>query len=484
MAVDAKAAAREALKRKNLRLNWDLEKVFFDKQIEVYKSDSRYKCLRCGRRSGKSFTWGGLLIDYGLRYPKSTPIFVCMSRQDGRDIIWPVLDYLSDEYNLNLIFNRASGDVTIPHSQSVIKIRGAGSLLEINKLRGKKYPIAIVDEAQAFGPDLDYLLDEALEPATADYHGPICISGTPNIAASGPFYEIDAGKHAHAWDHWSWTFLENPTMPDPEGFIQGVMRRRGWDHNHPAYQREYMGKWVRDEDSRAFRVQPHAIVPSFPEHLAADWQWMMGIDVGFHDPFAFVVLASSQMLGQCFVVDSYQEAEIATMEALTHAERFCAQYPITEIALDTGGAGRLVAEDWKKMSNLPIKGADKTHKHSQVDVINGDLTAGKLLICRDNCERLLMDLQILEWDSSAMEKRKFVYRKGYADHLADALQYGFHLSNHHAHDFEENNHLDLGSAGYWRRKEDEWEQRAIEQVEEQASDDQYVWDHLAQAGMD
>ena len=131
------------------------------------------------------------------------------------------------------------------------------------------------------------------------------------------------------------------------------------------------------------------------------------------------------------------------------------------------------------MSNLPIKGADKTHKHSQVDVINGDLQAGKLIVCRDNCQRLIMDLQVLEWDSSAMEKRKFVYRKGYADHLADALQYGFHLSNHHTHDFQENSLDDMGTPAYWRRKEAEWEQRAIEQVEEQASDDQYVWDYLA-----
>jgi hypothetical protein len=485
--MDPKKIVEEAAKRKKLRLNWDLSRVFFDKQMDVYNAiqkGGRYFCLRCGRRGGKSFTWGGLLIDYGLKYSKSTPIFVCMSRQDGRDIIWPVLEYLSDVYGLNLIFNKSSGDVTIPQTQSVIKIRGAGSMLEINKIRGKKYPIAIVDEAQAFGPDLEYLLDAALEPATADYHGPVCVSGTPNVAAAGPFFDIDQGKNSGAWEHWTWTFLDNPTMPDPQGFIDGVKKRRGWTDEHPSYQREYMGKWVRDADATAFRVKNHNIVPTFPEELAADWQWMMGIDVGFHDPFAFVVIASSQMLGQAFAVDCYQEAEIGTMEALTHAERFCAQYPITEIALDTGGAGRLVAEDWKKVSNLPIGAAVKTHKHSQVDLINGDLQAGKLLICEDNCRRLIDDLQLLEWDTGAMEKTRFVYRKGFADHLADALQYGFHLSNHHQHQFEEDKRIVYESPDWYAQKEFQMEQAMIKRVEERQVEDEGVWAYLAESAGD
>jgi hypothetical protein len=485
--TDVRSQVKEAIKRKRLKLDWDLLRVFFAQQrdvLEAIKDGERYLCLRCGRRGGKSFTWAGLLIDYGLLYPKSTPLFVCMSRQDGRDIIWPALEYLSDTYGLNLIFNKATGDVTIPHTQAVIKIRGAGSLLEINKLRGKKYPIAIIDEAQAFGPDLEYLIDEAVEPATADYHGPICISGTPNVSGTGPFYDIDQGKHAKAWHHWSWTFFDNPTLPDPKGFIKKVMERRGWTWEHPSFQREYLGKWVRDEDATAFRVREHNLIPTFPEELADDWQWMMGIDVGYHDPFAFVVIASSQLLGQAFAVDSYQEAEILTMEALTHAERFYAEYPITEIAIDTQGMGKMVVEDWKKVSNLPLAGAVKTHKHSQVDLINGDLMAGKLLLCEDNCSRLVQDLRLLEWDSAQMDKSKFVYRKGFAAHLPDALQYGFNLSNHHSFDAQRLDSTVYGSPEYWERKEDTWEQAAIQRVGDTDSDDAGIWDFMESTMVD
>jgi hypothetical protein len=480
--IQTKTLIKEAAKRQIQKLNWDLSKVLFDRQMEVYNAlvaGDRYICLRCGRRGGKSFTWAAMLIHYGLLHPKSTPIFVCMTRQDARDIIWPALDFISDQYNLGLIFNRASGDVTIPQSQSVIKIRGAGSMLEINKIRGKKYPIAIVDEAQAFGPDLGYLLDEALEPALADYHGPLCISGTPNVAAVGPFFDIDQGKDSHAWSHWTWTFFDNPTMPDPQGFIKGVMLRRRWTEDHPSFRREYLAQWIHDDDSRAFKVPNHAVVPTFPEDSASDWQWVLGVDVGYHDPFAFVVIAASQALGQAFVVDCYQEAEITTMEALTHTERFCAQYPITEIAIDTGGAGRLVAEDWKKLTTLPIKAADKTHKASQVDVINGDFAAGKLLICRDNCLRLIGDLGVLEWDSAAIEKNKFVYRRGFADHLADGLQYAYNLCTHHSHMFEEARYVKPDSPEYYLIAEQKMEQAALLRVEQEQSGEPDVWSMLA-----
>ena len=228
-------------------------------------------------------------------------------------------------------------------------------------------------------------------------------------------------------------------------------------------------------------MRAHSVIDTFDETLANDWQWMMGIDVGFHDPFAFVVIASSQMLGQAFAVDCYQEAEIGTMEALTHAERFCAQYPITEIALDTGGAGRLVAEDWKKVSNLPISAAVKTHKHSQVDLINGDLQAGKLLLCEDNCKRLVDEMKILEWDTGAMEKTRYVYRKGFADHLCDALQYGFNLSNHHQHQFEEERRLVYESPDWYAQKEFQMEQAQLKRVEEHESEDQGVWGYLAES---
>ena len=468
----------EAAKRKEREIRWKPETWFHPKQLIVFRDPSRYRCMRVGRRGGKSWFWAGCLVDEGYKHPKSTPLFVTMSRQDARDIIWPALDALNEEFQLGLEFNRSTGDVTMPNG-SRIMLRGAGTLREINKLRGKKYPCAIVDEAQAFGSDLDYLLDQVIEPAVADYHGWIGVSGTPAVAPAGPFYEIDQGEHAEAWSHHYWTFLDNPHMPNPEEFIAKVMKRRGWDEEHPGYLREYMGLWVHDKDARAFKIEPHRdIVPSFDPSNSWDWDYVMGIDVGYNDPFAFVVLAQSQVLGQAFVIDSYEESGITTMEALVTAERFCQDYPITRIALDTGGAGKLVSEDWKKMSTLPLEPAKKTHKASQVSIINGDFRAGKLKVCREKNIKLISDLMVLEWDKDQVERDRWVYRRGFADHLADALQYAYNLCFHHTFDPMLDTRVPSGSTEWYDRLEMAMEKRQTKDMEERTTQTGDIFDLL------
>jgi hypothetical protein len=464
MSDDVSSAIEELGRRHELEIGWDPQSFLTDGQKQVFNSSSPYRCVVAGRRWGKSYGWAAALVNEGFKYAKSVPLFVTTSRQDAREILEPAMDLLNDTFKLGLHQNMATGDYYMPNG-SRIALRGAGTMREINKIRGKKYPCAIIDEAQNFGPDLTYLIDEAIEPAVADYHGWIGISGTPAPAAMGPFWDIAGGKYKDAWEHFHGTFLDNPTMPDPEGFIRRVMDRRGWTEEHPSYQREYMGLWVRDKNAQAFKLDPQRdIVPTFPGDTSGDWDFVMGIDVGYNDPFAFVVIAQSQMLGQAFVVDSYEESELTTMEALVQAERMCAEWPITRIALDTGGAGKLVVKDWEKMSTLPLEAAKKTHKASQVSVINGDLQAGKLKICRDRNLKLINDSMVVEWDPEKVAQGRWEYRRGSMDHLLDALQYGYNLTFHHTFDPEYDTSVKAGSTEYFERAEDKMEKAAIRRL--------------------
>jgi hypothetical protein len=101
-----------------------------------------------------------------------------------------------------------------------------------------------------------------------------------------------------------------------------------------------------------------------------------------------------------------------------------------------------------------------------------------MLICRDNCERLINDMKLLEWDTNAMEKAKYTYRKGFADHLCDGLQYMSNLSSHHDHDFQEDKRMPYGSPDWYAQKEFAMEQGAIERMQEARSDEMNAWDEL------
>lgn len=473
MTEDISRIIEEAARRNELEIRWDPQGFLTPGQRLIFNSEAPYRCVVAGRRWGKSYNWAVSLVDEGFKHPKSVPIFITTSRQDAREILEPAMDLINETFSLGMRQNMATGDYYMPNG-SRIALRGAGTMREINKIRGKKYPCAIIDEGQNFGPDLTYLIDEAIEPAVADYHGWIGISGTPAPAPMGPFWEIAEGKYAKSWEHFHGTFLDNPTLPDPEGFIKRVMTRRGWTEEHPSYLREYMGLWVRDANAQAFKIEPHRdVVDTFPGDTSSDWDFVMGIDVGYSDPFAFVVVAQSQMLGQAFVVDSYEESELTTMEALVIAERFCRDWPITRIALDTGGAGKLVAEDWKKMSTLPIEAAKKTHKASQISVINGDLQAGKLKVCRDRNLKLINDAMIVEWDPDKAARGSWEYRRGSMDHLLDAWQYAYNMTFHHTFDPAYETNVKVNSPEYFNQQEDRMEKAAIRRVheEQEAQDD-------------
>jgi hypothetical protein len=484
---DVSRAVAEAVRRKEQEIRWRPREFLFEKQLEVFDCRDPYVCKRVGRRGGKSYEAAADLVDAGFAWPGSTPLYVTTTRQDARDIMDPAFALIDKKFGLGLKQNKATGDITLPND-SRIMMRGAATLREINKLRGPAYPVVKIDEVQNFGPDLHYLIDEVLEPATAQFHkgkkpASIAVSGTPPPAQYGPFWDIDQGKFAESWTHFHWTFLDNPTIPAPEEFLARVLKRRGWTEDHPGYQREYLGLWVRDDQARAFDFDPQRdAVDTFDTSHALDWNYVMGIDIGYNDPCAYVVIAQARSLGQAYVIDSFEQSEMGSMEALVEAERFCEKYPISRIAIDAGGGGaKMIQKDWEKLTRLPVEAAKKTHKASQVSTINGDFRAGKLKIARDNNLKLINDLMVLEWDGKKKENNKFVYPRGAPDHLPDALQYAYNLCFHHTHDFQYDNSVKFGSPEYWQREDDEMEKGQVENV---GSDDSDPWKHLEESYME
>jgi hypothetical protein len=71
----------------------------------------------------------------------------------------------------------------------------------------------------------------------------------------------------------------------------------------------------------------------------------------------------------------------------------------------------------------------------------------------------------LEWDQDWIEKGKYFYRKGFADHLADAFQYAYNLCFHHSYDPLIDTYAEPHSTEWYDRKERAMEERQIRQVE-------------------
>ena len=457
--------------RSSQRAKLTPEACLFGPQLAMAQDTAKMIVACCSRRAGKSFELAFKFSVAAMRYPGCVIPYVTLTREDAKNIIHPAFRDLDAKFGLGLRFRENNGDVVFPNGSKVI-LRGAGTAREIEKLRGPKYPIVAVDEAQVFGEILNVLLDEVLEPATLDYNGQILVTGTPGAACAGPFHDMvkEPGK---GWSVHSWTWKDNPHLPDNvEQQIAAMRLRRGWTEQHPGYLREYCGVWVRDTDGLVYEYSGarNCLPGVFDRESAPDWEYVLGIDLGFNDPTAFSVLAYSQAQEKCQVIESYKEVGLIPSAVAAQVEELTQKYPLSKIVADTGGFGKGYAEEMKEKWHLPITPAQKLNKATYIEMLNGDLRSGVVGVYKDANKDLLTELSLLQWDSGFLAKNAAREDSHFANHLCDATLYAWRECRHHGAAWEENAPKP-GTPSYWQAVEESIWKQELEDAERPAA----VW---------
>ena len=430
--AEAMKVLEEAQKRLNQQRSVDAS-LLFGPQREFVNDASKSKIAVCSRRAGKSFGVAHMLLNAGLKHERSIVPYITLTRDTGKDILWPALRSIGDACNLPLRYRENTGDVVLPNKSKII-IRGAEDRRQIEKLRGPAYPIAIVDEAQGFPYFLHDLIEDVLEPATPDYNGQIVLTGTPNAACAGPFY--DMCERMPGWSVHKWTLRDNPHLPAVEEWLKRKREQKGWNTNNPTYLREYCGVWIRDATGLVYKMEEaHNVVPSFVDH--GDTEYVLGVDLGFDDPTAFVVLAYSRMSGKATVLESYKQSGLIPSAVAARIERLMRKYPLTRVVVDAGGLGKGYVEEMKRTFSLPVVAADKSNKVGYIAMLNGDLMSGRLEIVGSGNPELIDEMRILQWDLDKMSKNHWVVDdKRFADHLCDAMLYGWRACRHYEDEWQ------------------------------------------------
>ena len=131
--------------------------------------------------------------------------------------------------------------------------------------------------------------------------------GTPTAACSGFFYEASTGLRPGFSQH-HWTILENSYIPHAGEYLDKKRESKGWGDDNPVYLREWCGRWVRSDDSLVYRYHSHNIVDGLPDDH--DFEYILGVDLGYHDATAFVVMAYSRDLPYVFIVDCQKQSKM------------------------------------------------------------------------------------------------------------------------------------------------------------------------------
>ncbi len=392
----------------------------FPAQNAFVNDNSRSIVAQCSRRAGKS---NGLALRFFRtleKYPKCQCIYLGLTQESAREIMWPVLQELNDKHNMGCKFIESKMLMIHPNG-SKLKLMGADLKNFIKRLKGRKYPGIAIDEAQDFGSHLQSLVDDVLTPSTADYEdGWLALTGTPGPVPQGYFFEITQNRR-FGYSFHSWTLYDNPHMPNPREFVDEIKKKREWEDNNPTLLREYYNKWVLDVESLWIRYKES--LNSFDKLPEGKYNYILGIDIGFKDADALAVLAWSEKDPTTYLLEELVTSKQGLTELVSQVQAMYTKYPISKSVIDEGGLGKKLAEEMRRRHAIPVQPADKARKQENVELLNDHLRRGKFKAKYNS--RFAQDSYLvqIDWDRSTPD-RIVIKKKPHSD-IIDSVVYAF-----------------------------------------------------------
>jgi hypothetical protein len=437
----------------------------FKAQTDFVEDASRFIIAQCSRRAGKSNALALKFFRTMEKYPGSQCLYLALTRDSARAIMWPVLQEHNEKYKVGCTFLESRLTMTHPNGAK-LRLLGADSKNLKARFKGIKSPGVAIDEAQDFGSHLQALIDEALSPTIADYDdGWLAMTGTPGPVPSGYFF--DATQNAkYGYSVHRWTVLENPHMPKAHEFIEGIKQKFQWEDNHPTLLREWKNKWVLDAQSLWIayneKKSHYDTLPKLPGN--ASWNYILGIDVGYRDADALAVLAWSESLGEIYLVEEVVERKQDITDLVNKIEGLRKKYPISKMVIDTGANGKKIAEEMIRRHKIPVQAADKQRKQENVTFLNDWLRLGKFKA--KSTSKFAQDSYLIQidWDKSSPDK--IVIKKTYHSDIIDAVLYAFKESPAYSYETPAPK-LVYGSPEWVRREEELMYEASLQEVREQ-----------------
>lgn len=376
MLIDKRAILEEAYRRWTLK-HKTLRDTLFDKQKIFDRDKARFKAALNTRRSGKSYLAAVRLLVSASTTPGSQNPYIALTRDSARRILWPTIETLCRD--LHLPVNLTESSLTVSFGNSEVFLVGADQKNYMGRLRGIKSKIAIIDEAQSFNDHIESLVDDVLTPALLDYSGDLDIYGTPGLRPNGYFYDVTTKGKGFSVHKWS--VLDNPHIPNAQAFIDELMTTRGWTEQNPTYRREWLGEWVLDTDSLLFKFRRERNTYSeLPKDL---YNRVLGMDFGWHDKTAFVIVSWSPYSKHIFVEHSESHPEMIPSMIAQRCAQLIDKWKPVSIVADTAGLGKSIAEEMRIRYQIPVKAAEKREKATNISLMNGDFIDGNLLVAAD-----------------------------------------------------------------------------------------------------
>ena len=421
----------------------------FKQQHDFATDPARFKTIRTGRRGGKTSAAGTVLVHKCLTQPGASCLYITITRSRAKKLMFEYVMKLDRVYQLGVRVNWTELAVYF-NNGSVLQCTGAETEADIEKMRGDAYDLVVIDECASF-PDtvLDPLINDAVMPTLGDRLGSLVLTGTPGAILKGTFYEATrqdsvVGRlwemrnephwqtHPWQWSNHRWSVKDNVKLPHLWEEDLRVKAMKGWADDNPTWMREYLGQWIADDAAMVYRFsdEKNAYDPladtahGLPEDQ--EWEYIMGVDLGYDDDFAITVAAFSETCTEMYQVYEFSAPGMTVDECARKILQVRDEFgEMAAIVGDQGGLGKQIFATMAEKYGIHIEAAVKTDKRDFIEILNSEMHAGRVKILRNS--QLASEMLCLQWDETGRKEDK----NSSPNHVADAFLYLWRYSYHH-----------------------------------------------------
>jgi Terminase RNaseH-like domain len=392
----------------------------FAQQRAFFDDPSPQKAALTTRRAGKSEVDNAGLVDGIACKPDLIALYVTLTIATSCDNQWELTHTANKRYNLGL---EPSDNRWNSPQGGCIWLAGCKDRGEVDKFRGLKYSIIIIDEAGTHRPDvLKYLIDNVLSAARTDTDCPIWLTGTPGMVPRGKFWALTTGADPEVkpWQTHSWSVQDNPHHPfgRDAAALEKYRLQEGFALDSPTWKREFCGEWVLDTSTLIYEYDSK--LNGWDDWVASEeTRTIIGVDLGYDDKTAFAVTQADEGEPTVRVVEAWGKSQLLPSGIAAELYRLRERYPDASIFVDSGGLGKSILVQLQREYSLPVQAAEKHDKAASIASVQAALRKGQLKLHR-NARALLEEWAYLPWD----DHRKN-HAPGYEDHCSDALLYAF-----------------------------------------------------------
>lgn len=367
-------------------------KLGFDIQQRVLLSQARDIGLMAGRRAGKTETNKLLAMTKIESGPNKRVLIIGLTIMKTVQLYWDGFINLANELGYDITPSNTENNIVWP-SGGIIQLGGNSNKLEREKYRGQHWDLIIVDEAQSH-ENLGMFVAEILNPMLIDTNGVLCLTGS-GPRTRGTFWEKYFTNPTPSGLRLNWNLSSNPFIHDYQNALAKEREKHGLAENDPLYMREYLGLICYDDDALVYRLTKDNTYTN-EEMLAwmatqspEDIRFIGGLDYGFRDADAYVVVMYSEKSNEKFVVYEYKiagtdvtqlcEAVKQSKEYIATSQLFAGSYRRDfDIFADT--SDQKITMELNHRYGIPVHNAIKYDKSMAIQNLQDEVRCGYLKV--------------------------------------------------------------------------------------------------------